>query len=170
MINIKEDAVMAILLAVLIVCPWAILGLDIKPKSSADIVVVPSEGPALSSPVSPMFGRSRYFLIINLKNGTVKAVQNRFRLETHAVGLRVAHLLLNEKAGIVIAKRIGPEPFRNLNARGIRIYVGNPTTVEDAVRQLKRKTLAEAKRPNAQIHFGLEQQQKKAQQPGSRLL
>ncbi|MFC1462006.1 NifB/NifX family molybdenum-iron cluster-binding protein [Verrucomicrobiota bacterium] len=160
MIHIKDNAVLVILLAVLVLCPWPILGLPIKPKSSADIVVVPSEGATLSSPVSLMFGRSRYFLIVDTSSGDTKVIRNAFRTETHAVGLRVAHLILNAKAGVAIARNMGPEPFNNLTARGVHVYVGNPSTVRDAIRQLSDGMLTKTEKPTVQIHFGLEQQEK----------
>lgn len=160
MIRIKDNAVLVILLAVLVLCPWPILGLPIRPKSSKDIVVVPSEGAALASPVSPMFGRSRYFLIVDTNTGDTKVIKNEFRTETHAVGLRVAHLILNEKAGVAVARNIGPEPFNNLTARGVVVYVGNPRTVREAVQQLTDGKLVRAQEPTVQVHFGLAEQER----------
>lgn len=157
--NAKQNGFLVIIAALLIISPWPIFGLSIKPKSSPYIVAVPSDGTRLSSNVSTVFGRSPYFLIVDTKKNKFKILENKFRTEKHAVGLRIAYLLLNEKVGIAIAKNIGPEPYNNLTARNIQIYVGNPSTVRDAINQLKNNMLRKADKPTVQIHFGLEQHQ-----------
>ena len=160
--SFQQNWVMIVLLAILVICPWPILGLSIKPSSSPHLVVVPVDYVAdvkLASPVSPIFGRSRYFMVIDLeKNNKVKVIPNQFRTEKHAVGLRIAHLLLNEKAGVVIAQNIGPEPFNNLTERGAQVFIGNPGTVQDAIDQFKNGQLTRVEQPTVKIHFGLEQQ------------
>lgn len=156
--NFKQDWVLVVLLALVVLCPWPILGLSVKPKSSPDIIAVPSEGTTLMANVSPIFGRSPYYLIVDLKNNKTKVLVNPFAKEAHAVGLRMAHLILDEKAGVAIAKFIGPEPFNNLTERGVQVYLGDPKTVEDAIRQLQAGQLIRAEKPNVPTHFGLQQQ------------
>ncbi|MFC1587685.1 NifB/NifX family molybdenum-iron cluster-binding protein [Planctomycetota bacterium] len=156
--KILKDWFIVILITILVLSPWPILALSIKPKTYPHIVAIPTDGPTLSSGVNPFFARSRYFVIVDLKNNKIKAIKNPFKAEKHAVGLRIAHLLLDEKAGIVIAKNIGPEPFNNLSARGAQIYVGNPNTVQDAITQLNNNMLFKVEKPTVPVHYGLKQQ------------
>lgn len=164
MFNIKQNWVFVVLLALVAICPWPIIGLSIMPASSPEIIAVPSDGTTLAANVSPIFGRSRYFLIVDMKNNKIKVIVNPFINEAHAVGLRIAHLLLSEKAGVAIAKSIGPEPFNNLHERGIEVYVGNPQSVEEAIQMLQDGKLVRARKPNVPTHFGIEQQDP---QPGA---
>lgn len=145
-------------LAILVISVLPIFALSIKQMTSARIVAVPADGITFSSNVSSMFSRSPYFVIVDLENKRKKVIKNPFSDVQHGAGLRIAHLLLDEKVGVVIAKNIGPEAYGNLNAWDVRIYVGSCSTVQDAIRRLQNNMLARATKPNAQPHYGLKLQ------------
>lgn len=115
--------------------------LRIMPKTQPYIVAVPADQASLGAAVAPMFSRCRYFVVCDLQNNTVKYVPNKYANGTHEVGLHVTHLLLDQKAGVVIAANIGPEPYEHLGSRGVKIYCGAGKTVLDAVRGFQANAL-----------------------------
>ncbi len=146
------------MLAVLLIAPWPIIALSQKSSVSPNIVAVPANGPSLSAAVSPVFSRSAYFVLIDLKTNEVKAIPNPYRNEQHTVGLRCADLLAENEAGVVIAKQaIGPEPYTQLTSRGVQVFVGNPQTVANAVDQYKRGLLRRADAATVKTHHGLQE-------------
>lgn len=116
---------------VLLFCP--IMLLSFKPHVSPYIVAVPADQASLLSPVSPVFARAPYFIVFDFKHNTAKYVVNNFVNGTHEVGLHVAHLLVRERVGVVIAKNVGPEPFGHLMRRGVKIYSGTASNVQEAL-------------------------------------
>jgi len=145
-------------LALLLISPWPVVAVDWRRQMKPDLAAVPSNGRTLESPVSSVFSRGRYFQIANFSTGNVAVISNPYRLEQHAAGLRSAYLLLDQRVGIVIARHIGPEPFHNLTARGVQVFTGQPTTVMEALVQLRQGLLSRADAPNVKIHYGLERQ------------
>ncbi len=122
---------LAIPIVVILFSP--VMLLSFKPHVSPYIVAVPADQASLASPVSPVFARAPYFIIYDLKHNTIKYVVNNFVNGTHEVGLHVAHLIVRERAGIVIGKNVGPEPFEHLTRRGVKVYAGLANSVQEAL-------------------------------------
>ena len=142
-------------LAILVISALPVFTLAIKQRTSAHIVAVPADGVTLASNVSSVFSRSPYFVLVDLDNNKRRAIRNPFSNQAHGAGLRIAHLLLDEKAGVVIAKNIGPEAFGGLNAWDVRVYVGRCSTVQDAIYRLQNNMLVRASGPNVRAHYGV---------------
>ena len=156
--KIRTTWLFIIPLAILVISALPIFTLAIKQKASAHIVAVPADGVTLSSNVSSMFSRSPFFVLVDLDNNKRRAIRNPFANQAHGAGLRIAHLLLDKKAGVVVAKNIGPEAFGGLNAWDVRVYVGRCSTVQDAICRLQNNMLVRATGPNVRAHYGLELQ------------
>lgn len=156
--KIRTQWLFIIPLAILVISVLPVFTLAIKQKTSANIVAVPADGVMLSSSVSSTFSRSPYFVLVDLENNKRRAIKNPFSNQVHGAGLGIAHLLLDEKAGVVIAKNIGPEAYGSLNAWDVQIYVGRCSTVQDAIVRLQSNMLVRATRPNVKPHYGLKLQ------------
>ena len=129
----------------ILLCP--IMLIDIKQHVSPYVIAVPANEPSLLSPVSPVFSRAPYFVIYDVKNNRAKYLVNNFAGGKHEVGLHVAHLLIREQVGIVIGKNIGPEPYGQLQRRGVNIYEGLGINVQDALYRYMNNRLAKTKGP-----------------------
>lgn len=149
-----------ILLAVAVISPWPALAVHWKETGRPDRMAIPATRASFDAQVSTVFSRAKYFLIVDLDTNEAHWLTNPYRKAQHAAGLRCAYLLLDEGAGVVLAKHIGPEPYNNLSSRGVRIYTGNPNTVADAIREFRAGALTRVDRPTVPIHYGLEQQGK----------
>ncbi len=123
------------------------LFLFVKPAVSMNIIAIPVDRPSLLAPISPVFSRCQYFIFYDLKNNEATYIVNKFANTTHEVGLHVTHLVMREKAGVVIARTIGPEPFEHLTDRGVKIYNSTSFNVRTALMQYKMNLLERANKP-----------------------
>ncbi len=142
----------AVLVAGLAVAPWPTLVLSHSSPPSWYVIAIPVDA---GGKVSPVFSRSSECAIVDVKANTTRILDNPARDRQHGTGLESARLLLEQKVGVVIAREIGPEPFRKLTRRGVGVYVGNPSTVTEAIYQLKAGMLAKAKVPTTATHYGI---------------
>jgi predicted Fe-Mo cluster-binding NifX family protein len=131
--------------AVLLFCP--VMLLSFRPHVSTYIVAVPANQPSLMSPVSAVFARAPYFIVFDFKHNTAKYVVNNFMNGTHEVGLHVAHLLVRERVGVVIGKNVGPEPFEHLTRRGVKVYAGTASNVQEALFKYSSNLLTQTAGP-----------------------
>jgi predicted Fe-Mo cluster-binding NifX family protein len=136
---------LAITAVVIIFSPM--LFLFIKPAVSMNIVAIPVDRPSLLAPVSPVFSRCQYFIFYDLNRDEATYIENKFANTTHEVGLHVTHLVLREKAGVVIARTIGPEPFEHLSARRVVIYRTAAFDVRNAIMQYRMSLLERSNKP-----------------------
>ncbi|MBF0594544.1 MAG: NifB/NifX family molybdenum-iron cluster-binding protein [Candidatus Omnitrophica bacterium] len=110
-----------------------IMLLSFRPHVLPYMVAVPADEPSLMSPVAPVFARAPYFAVYDFQHSTAIFVANNFINSTHEAGLHVARLLVRERVGVVIAKNVGPEPFDHLMRRGVKVYGGLATNVQEAL-------------------------------------
>ena len=136
---------LAIPIVVILFCP--IMLVSFKPHVYPYIVAVPADYAALTSPVSPVFSRAKYFIVYNFQDNSVKTLLNRYANINRGAGLLVAHLLVEQKVGVVIGKNVGPEPFEHLTRRGVRIFTGLAINVEDALFKFRAKQLIQMNGP-----------------------
>jgi predicted Fe-Mo cluster-binding NifX family protein len=157
----KKEWFNIVLMALFLITPWPIIALLRQRERHDYIIAIPAVDGQLNAPVSQIFARSPYFFIINLRDNTAKLVENRLRQEQHAVGLRIAHLLIDDKVGVVLVKgHIGPEPFHNLSARKVQIYnlsavPQSSLTVEQALSLFLKNQLPPLKGPTVPAHYGI---------------
>jgi predicted Fe-Mo cluster-binding NifX family protein len=141
----------AVVAAVILISPWPLLALTRRATPDGYIVAIPVEE---SGRVALMFGRAPHFAIVDTRTGASHLVANPYRQVEHGAGLKCSRLLIDEHVGVAVAQEIGPEPFQNLTARGIQVYVGHPATVQEAIGQLQRGLLLHARRPTVPTHHG----------------
>jgi len=86
------------------------------------IVLVPSQGTQIDSPVDTLLGRAEFFIIINTKNNTVKSITNTSRYLKTDVSNDFLALLKDNNVGVILAHNIGAELFTDLRIAGVRVY------------------------------------------------
>ncbi len=81
---------------------------------------------ALDVSISPVFGRARYFLIVDEESGNIKFVENPGFEMPNAAGMHAAMTLIKNSCEKVVVKNIGPKAKMALEEAGITIdLVGN---------------------------------------------
>jgi len=109
-------------------------------------VAVTSQGKELTSPISPRFGRARYFVIVDMESGEFSTADNSQNLSAiQGAGIQASKNVADFGAAAVITGHVGPKAFAALQAGGIEIYTGATGTVANAIEQFKAGKL---KRPS----------------------
>ncbi|GEM_PF-649612 len=98
------------------------------------LVAVPCEEPSPNAPISPHFGRAKYFCIFDGRSR--RFIENPGAKSARRSGVLAANALVREGVNVVIAKSVGPNSGRILEASGIRIIITDARTPEEAVREL----------------------------------
>ncbi|HHY16810.1 MAG TPA: dinitrogenase iron-molybdenum cofactor biosynthesis protein [Firmicutes bacterium] len=116
-------------------------------------LAVCSQGKTLDSKVDPRFGRSQYFVIVDLETGETEAIENPSVALGHGAGINSAQVLSKKDVSVVCAQHVGPKAFSSLDAAGIRVYgMGLNKIVGDVVEEFKKDMLEEHSRPRVSGH------------------
>jgi len=131
-----------------------------KPPARARFrVAVASQGQSgLDDVVSPMFGRSPTFTIVDIEDNEIKGVnviQNQAASAVHGAGIAAVQTLANLGVNILIAGRFGPNAYMVCNQVGIRMVEAEPgIRVRDAVQSLVSGRLRFISGPTAPMGAG----------------
>jgi len=97
--------------------------------------------PEKSSPLSDVFGRSNFFLIVNASDNSEMILPNPFAKELGRAGIQTAKLLIENNVDAVIIKQIGKNPFRFLTSANIKVYSCKKENAAGAIRLLSESKL-----------------------------
>lgn len=119
------------------------------------IILVPSQGTQIDSPVDTLLGRAQFFIIINTKNNTIKSITNTSRYLKTDVSNDLLAMLKDNNVGVILAQNIGAELFTDLQIEGVRIYYfERPGTIQDTLSDYQNGQLKLATGPTVKKGFG----------------
>jgi len=101
-------------------------------------IAVSSTGAGLHSPVSPIFGRCPYFVVVEVEGKEIKGskdVPNTAAGQPGGAGMTAAQIVGNEKAEVVITSNMGPRAFDVMQQLGIKVFLATAGTVKEVVQQ-----------------------------------
>lgn len=128
-----------------------------------------SLGPNLDSPISPVFGRALYFLIVNPATEEFKVIANSALKASQGAGVEASQIVISQRVKAVICGNFGPNAFSILKMAGVKIYSDLfGLTVKEVISKYKKGELKEARVPTAPSHFGSVPYQRFGQ-PGGKL-
>ncbi len=96
----------------------------------------------LKSPVSAHFGSAPLFLVVDTESGRCREIPNRNQHHAHGMCQPLESLAGERFDGIVVGG-IGQGALGKLRAAGIRVFLANAFTVEEAVAALTSGALEE---------------------------
>jgi predicted Fe-Mo cluster-binding NifX family protein len=118
-------------------------------------VVVSSSGDSLDSPVSPVFGRAEYYLVVNTEDLSSVSLSNPATGQSSGAGIKAAQFILEQKPDALISSNIGPNAFQVLSAGSIECYTASGGSVSEAINAFKQGQLNKIGSPTAASHSGL---------------
>ncbi len=92
-----------------------------------------AKGKEISAPMEESFGRSPYFLFYETSSGEVETLKNPY-LESQGAGIKVASLVAEKGARVVVTGRVGPKAREALKRLGIQVITGSWPSIEEALR------------------------------------
>jgi predicted Fe-Mo cluster-binding NifX family protein len=84
-------------------------------------IAIPSVQDNLDAPVSAVFGRSRFFLLVDSDTGHFTAKLNPANQTSGGAGTQAAHFIVKQGARTVLARKVGPNARRVLDKAGVTI-------------------------------------------------
>ena len=108
-------------------------------------IAISSTGQDLQSDIDLRFGRSQYFLIVDIENNEIKnslAIENEGAIQGHGAGVKAAQQIGEAGVEAVITGNLGPNATNILSQLGIKAYQASGAA-EDAVKKFINKELSE---------------------------
>lgn len=106
-------------------------------KSDWQHLAIPvAEKRGLDSQVSDRFGRSPYFLFLNLKAGKIKGfylLENSYRERPVRAGLAAAKLIAEQKSDVLVTSELGEISFHALRDHLVDLYQAKGKTAKEVV-------------------------------------
>lgn len=120
-----------------------------------NVVLVPSEGNVIESPVSSILGWAPYFCIADLKENTMNMYANQGHYSVEEGSVFLSELVKSNNVGVVLAYNVGPDVFASLRMLGVRFYyLDLPETVGTAITAYQEDRLRLATAANVAKKFG----------------
>lgn len=118
-------------------------------------VAVSSIGQKLTSQVEPRFGRSPYFILIDLETNEYEAIENPNVNAMGGAGIQTAQLVANNGIEVVLTGSCGPNAYQTLQAAGVKVVTGVSGTVSEAIERYKSGHYKPTSGPNVASHSGM---------------
>jgi len=115
------------------------------------LVIPVVEKKGLTSQISDRFGRSPYFLFLNLKKGEIKGfyfLKNLYRERQVKAGLGAANLIAKQKSDILITSELGEISFHVLRDHLIDLYQVKGKTAKEVIDYFIAGRLNQLERPS----------------------
>ena len=106
-------------------------------------VVVTSRGKDLNSEVDKVFGRCKYFIFAEVKDGKVgnfEAIKNKFANQMGGAGISAAQFVVEKNVKAVITGTIGPRALDVLKQFNVEIYKGD-SKLKEALKKFTENKL-----------------------------
>lgn len=100
-----------------------------------------STGEGLNSAVEMRFGRTPFFVLVDLKRDEVESVENPGSGAVGGAGPKTVQFLVDQGVDVVLAGKIGPKAERALKGAGMEVYLFSEGRVEKALEAYKEDGL-----------------------------
>ena len=119
-----------------------------------EVILVPAQGIAMTSPVDSVLGRADYYVILNADK-TVTTVASDARNVSGDVSDNFIGTVRINKVNTVLASKIGTEMFSDLQSASVRMYYfDRPGTVEQIVSDYRDGAFQRARTSNVAKGYG----------------
>jgi len=108
---------------------------EVKPKEGTRLICVTSQGEGLKGDAEDRFGRSPYFVILDLETGEASTFENPVADAAGGAGPRAVQFVADQGAEVVITGQLGDKAADAMASSGIKAYsYKGGGKVSDAVR------------------------------------
>lgn len=97
------------------------------------IVAVPVEKNDLNPPVSPEFGKSRWFVLYDTVEEASSIIENLYSDSLGDAGVHSAQMLIEKNVDAAIIESAGSNSLRLLSAAGIKVYKSTGKSAAEAL-------------------------------------
>jgi len=117
-------------------------------------VAVTAQGNELSSEIDLRFGRAKWLIVVDTETDDFQAHDNVLNLNAlQGAGIQTGQNIANLGVEAVITGNVGPNAFKTLNTAGVKIFLAQEQTVQEAVDSFKAGKLKEVDGANVEGHW-----------------
>jgi len=117
-------------------------------------IAITAQGKELSSEIDLRFGRAKWIIVVDSETGDFVAHDNVVNLNAvQGAGIQTGQNIANLGVEAVITGNIGPNAFKTLNAAGVKIFLAESQTVQQALDSFKAGKLKELNGANVEGHW-----------------
>jgi predicted Fe-Mo cluster-binding NifX family protein len=117
-------------------------------------IAVSANGKKLEAKVGPLFGRARFFIIVDPDTLEWEAWDNLANLSAaQGIGVMTANRMVRHNIRTVLTGSCGPKAFQELQAAGIEVVLNAQGTVRQALASLKEGKLTRASGTNVSVSY-----------------
>lgn len=117
-------------------------------------IAVSANGRHLEAQVGPLFGRARFFILVDPDTLEWEALDNLKNLSaSQGIGLTTAKSLEKKKIRLVLTGSCGPKAFQELQAAGIDVVLNAQGTVRQALANFAQGELTKASKSNVAVTY-----------------
>jgi predicted Fe-Mo cluster-binding NifX family protein len=117
-------------------------------------IAVTATGPSLSAVIDERFGRCSYFLIVDMEDSHVEALENPYMTLNSDAGVQAARLVAEKGVKFVLTGNCGPKAHQSLSALEIGVILGCSGVAREVVELFKEQQRPAADGPNVPKGFG----------------
>jgi len=117
-------------------------------------IAITAQGNELSSEIDLRFGRAKWIIVVDSETGDFAAHDNVVNLNAvQGAGIQTGQNIANLDVEVVITGNVGPNAFKTLNTAGVKIFLAEKQTVQNAIDSLKAGKLKEVNQANVEGHW-----------------
>ncbi len=118
-------------------------------------VIVSSTGNDVNSTISPVFGRAKFYILVNTEDFSFESFENPAITQSGGAGIQAAQFALKKNPESVISSNIGPNAYEVLTAGSVPCYIATSGTVRETIEAFNRGDLPMMGAANANSHAGM---------------
>ena len=118
-------------------------------------VIVSSLGKDLDSKISPVFGRTQWFILVDTDDMSYESFENPATSQNSGAGIMAAQFVLKKGSASVLSANVGPNAFEVLQAGSVSCYITENGTVREAVDSFINDKLKKMGSATADNHAGM---------------
>jgi predicted Fe-Mo cluster-binding NifX family protein len=119
-------------------------------------IAITAQGKELSSEIDLRFGRAKWIIVVvdDSETGDFTAYDNVVNLNAiQGAGIQTGQNIANTGVEAVITGNVGPNAFKTLNTAGVKIFLAETQTVQQALDSFKAGKLKEVDGANVEGHW-----------------
>ena len=117
-------------------------------------IAVTAQGKELSSEIDLRFGRAKWLIVVDTETGDYEAHDNIVNLNAvQGAGIQTGRNIANLGVEAVITGNVGPNAFKTISASGVKMFLAEKQTVEEAIDSFQAGKLEEVDQANVEGHW-----------------
>ena len=117
-------------------------------------IAITAQDKELSSEIDLRFGRAKWLIVVDTETSDFQAHNNEVNLNAaQGAGIQTGRNVANLGVEAVITGNVGPNAFKTLNAAGVKIFLAEKQSAQQAIDLYKAGELKEVDQANVEGHW-----------------